>query len=71
MRTLESTLKTRRRSASFRFREETAAKVLEGSGTSTVRVPVANLFTEATVDFARQRKAAILAQIERRIRSDQ
>ena len=36
----------------------------------TVHVPVANRFTEATVDYMRERKAAILNQIRGRVRHE-
>ena len=39
-----------------------------GAKSVTVRVPVANEFTEATVDYARQRKERILRQLEGRVK---
>ena len=43
-------------------------KPKRGAKSVTVRVPVANEFTEATVDYARQRKERILRQLEGRVK---
>ncbi len=50
------------------FNAEPSQRPRVGARTLTLRVPVANEFTEATVDHARARKAVILAQIEKWIK---
>jgi len=49
------------------FESDPLRRPRSGAKTLTVRVPVANEFTPATVDYMRARKAAILAQIEGRL----
>jgi hypothetical protein len=44
------------------FAEDPLRRPREGVKTVTVRIPAENEFTEATVDYMRARKAAILAQ---------
>jgi hypothetical protein len=50
------------------FGAEPSRKPKRGAKSVTVRVPVANEFTEATVDYARQRKERILRQLEGRVK---
>ena len=47
-----------------RFGKQSPHGFLRSGSTCTLRIPLTNEFTEATVDYARERKAAILAQIE-------
>ncbi|HZY90747.1 MAG TPA: DUF4365 domain-containing protein [Gemmataceae bacterium] len=49
------------------FGADLSRKPKRGAKSVTVRVPVANELTEATVDYARQRKELILRQMEGRI----
>jgi hypothetical protein len=44
------------------FAEDPSRRPRAGAKTVTVRIPAENEFTEATVDYMRARKAAILAQ---------
>jgi hypothetical protein len=50
------------------FASDPSRKPKADAQTRTLRVPVANLFTEATVDYARKVKSDILVQIEGKIK---
>jgi hypothetical protein len=52
------------------FASDSASKPKAGAKTLTLRVPVDNEFTEATVDYAQERKAKVLDQIKGKIEHD-